>query len=66
MLGAAVFSWWADSIIRLKRKGGMGNQETLELVFEHTRHAEESIVKREVIFDKRTLLFRPSEDVIAT
>jgi RecA-family ATPase len=66
MLGSAVFSWWADSIVKVNRKGGHGYQETLELTFDKMRHAEETITKREVIFDKRTLLFKPSDETIAT
>lgn len=65
MLGSAVFSWWADSIIKVKRKGGMGTKETLELTFDKVRHAEEKLTKREVIFDSNTLLFHASEDTIA-
>lgn len=65
MLGSAVFSWWADSIIKVKRKGGMGTKETLELTFDKVRHAEETLTKREVIFDRNTLLFHPAEGTIA-
>ncbi|KKK48179.1 hypothetical protein LCGC14_3147730, partial [marine sediment metagenome] len=65
MLGSAVLSWWADSIIKVKRKGGMGSKETLEISFDKVRHAEETLLKREVIFDKNTLLFHPSEGTIA-
>lgn len=65
MLGSAVFSWWADSIVKVKRKGGMGTKETLEITFDKVRHAEETLTKREVIFDRNTLLFHPSEGTIA-
>ena len=64
MLGSAVFSWWADTIIKVVRKGGNPEQDIVTLSFDKVRHAEDVIKPRRVLFNRETLLFTPSDKVI--
>ncbi len=64
MLGSIVFSWWADTIIKIVRKGGSGREESVSLKFDKVRHAEDIVQDREVIFNRDTLLFTPSDKVL--
>ena len=64
MLGSAVFGWWADTIVKVSRKGGSGKEERLVVNFDVVRHAEDIIPPREVTFNRETLLFTPSESIV--
>jgi len=64
MLGSAVFAWWADTIVKVTRKGGQDKIERLRVNFDVVRHAEDIIQPREVMFNRETLLFVPSDEII--
>lgn len=64
MLGSAVFSWWADTIIKVTKKGEKDRKVRLQLNFDVVRHAEDLIEPREVIFDRSDLMFYLAENVI--
>ena len=57
MLGSSVFRWWADTIIKVVKKGERDRKAQIELSFDLVRHAEDLIEPREVIFDREDLLF---------
>lgn len=60
MLGAAVFSYWADTIVRTTKKGERDGIVTLELNFDVIRHAEEEIPVKEVQVNRKDLeIFLP-------
>ena len=54
MLGAAVLSYWADTVLKITRKGGKKENEA-RVTFDVLRHAEESLDPVEVLFDRNTL-----------
>jgi len=64
MLGAAVFSWWADTVMKITRKGEKDRNVILQLNFDVVRYAEDELEDREVIFNRETLLFDPVQQVI--
>ncbi len=64
MLGSAVFGWWADTIIKISKKGGSEQTERLLVSFETVRHAEDFVPPREVTFNRETLLFTPSDEIV--
>ncbi|KKM15955.1 hypothetical protein LCGC14_1690770 [marine sediment metagenome] len=64
MLGSAVFSWWADTIIKVTKKGERDRKVLLQLSFDKVRHAEDMIEPKEVIFDREDLQFYLSEKKI--
>ena len=64
MLGSAVFAWWADTIIKVTKKGGHDRVERLLVNFDIVRHAEDVIAPREVMFNRDTLLFTPTDNVV--
>lgn len=58
MYGPVVFSWWADAILRVTRKGGSkDNRELIRVNFDIVRHAKVELTPKEVIIDKRDLSF---------
>lgn len=58
MYGPVVFSWWADTILRVTRKGGLkGNREIVKVNFDIVRHAKVELEPKEVIIDKTDLSF---------
>ena len=64
MLGSVLFSAWADTIVKLVRKGGKGPRDNLTIGFEIVRHAEDLIEPKEVIFDRSTLGFIHADELI--
>ena len=64
MLGAAVFSYWADTVVKVVKTGEKGNEVGLTLNFDVIRHAEDIIEPREVIFDREDLLFHEGGKLI--
>lgn len=53
LIGSVFLSAWADTIVKVERKGG----DRLDVKFDVVRHAEEELEKREVLFDRNTLEF---------
>ena len=64
MLGAAVFSYWADTVVKITKTGERGNEVGLTLNFDIIRHAEELIEPKEVVFDRDDLTFHENERLI--
>ncbi len=64
MLGAAVFSYWADTVVKITKTGEKGNEVGLTLNFDIIRHAEELIEPKEVIFNRDDLMFHEGEKLI--
>ncbi|KKL63027.1 hypothetical protein LCGC14_2179220 [marine sediment metagenome] len=64
MLGSSVFSWWADTIVKVIKKGEKNRKVLLQLNFDKVRHAEDVVEPREVIFDREDLMFYLSEKTI--
>lgn len=58
LIGSVLFSAWADTIIKVMRKGGQDNKDLLTFNFDVVRNAEDLLSPREVLFDRNTLLFR--------
>ena len=52
MIGASFYSNWADSIIKVERRGG----DRLQIKFDVVRHAEEELEPIEVDFNRDTLM----------
>ena len=51
LIGSFVFSAWADTVLKVERRGG----DRLAIKFDVVRHAEEEIEPKEVLFNKETL-----------
>lgn len=51
LMGSALLDWWADTIIKVERRGG----DRLAVKFDVVRHAEEEIEPKEVLFNRDTL-----------
>ena len=51
LIGSFVFSAWADTVIKVERKGG----DRLSIKFDVVRHAEEELEPKEVQFNRDTL-----------
>ncbi len=51
LIGSSFFSNWADTIIKVERKGG----DRLQVKFDIVRHAMEELDPREVMFNRETL-----------
>jgi len=64
MLGSAVFSWWADTIVKVIKKGEKDRKVLLQLSFDKVRHAEDVVTVREVILDREDLMFYDAEKTI--
>lgn len=64
MLGAAVFSYWADTVIKIVKTGEKGKEVGLTLNFDVIRHAEDIIEPREVVFNREDLMFHEGERLI--
>ncbi|KKM81645.1 hypothetical protein LCGC14_1327590, partial [marine sediment metagenome] len=64
MLGAAVFSYWADTVVKIVKTGEKGNEVGLTLNFDIIRHAEELIEPKEVVFNREDLMFHEGERLI--
>ena len=64
MLGSVLFSAWADTIVKMVRKGGRDNRDSLTIGFDIVRHAEDIIEPKEVIFDRATLGFHLASNII--
>ncbi|KKM13446.1 hypothetical protein LCGC14_1716100 [marine sediment metagenome] len=64
MLGSAVFSWWADTIVKVIKKGEKDRKVLIQLNFDKVRHAEDVVEPREVIFDREDLMFYSAEKKI--
>jgi len=71
MLGSAVFSWWADSILKLgrtdsKKSSSQSSQKYTKLVLSSDviRYAEEELEPREVVFDRDTLQFTLANQLV--
>ena len=52
MIGASFYSNWADSIIKVERRGN----DRLQVKFDVIRHAEEELEPIEVDFNRDTLM----------
>lgn len=65
MLGAAVFSYWADTVVKIVKTGEKGNEVGLTLNFDIIRHAEDLIEPREVVFNREDLTFHVGERLIS-
>ena len=64
MLGSAVFSWWADTIVKVVKKGEKDRKVLLQLSFDKVRHAEDVVAPREVILDREDLMFYNAEKIV--
>lgn len=67
MLGSAVFSWWADSIMKLARNDKsttIQKHNRLTLSTDIIRYAETELVPREVVFNRDTLQFDLVENLV--
>ncbi len=64
MLGAAVFSYWADTVVKITKTGEKGNEVGLTLNFDIIRHAEDLIEPKEVVFNRDDLMFHEGEKLI--
>ena len=62
LIGSFVFSAWADTIIKVERRGG----DRLGVKFDVVRHAEEELEEKEVMFNRDTLEFTVIEPVMST
>lgn len=51
LIGSFVFSAWADTVLKVERRGG----DRLAIKFDVVRHAEEEIEPKEVMFNRDTL-----------
>lgn len=51
LVGSFVFSAWADTVLKVERRGG----DRLAIKFDVVRHAEEELEPREVMFNRDTL-----------
>ena len=65
MLGAAVFSYWADTVIKIAKTGEKNNQIGLQLNFDVIRHAEEEIEPKAIVFDREDLMFREGGQLVS-
>ncbi len=65
MLGAAVFSYWADTVCKIVKTGEKGNEVGLTLNFDIIRHAEDIIEPKEVVFNRDDLTFHEGERLIS-
>ena len=64
MLGSAVFSWWADTVLRLQRKEEKNGQVALTLNCDVTRYAEDELESKELVFDRKTMLLKVVQPTI--
>ncbi len=64
MLGAAVFSYWADTVVKIVKTGEKGNEVGLTLNFDIIRHAEDLIEPKEVVFNRDDLTFHDDQRLI--
>ncbi len=64
MLGAAVFSYWADTVVKITKTGEKLNEVGLVLNFDIIRHAEDLIEPKEVVFNRDDLMFHEGERLI--
>lgn len=64
LIGSVLFSAWADTIIKVSKKGGKDNKDLLQVNFDVVRNAEDVIEPKEVLFDREKLMFRSTEMVI--
>jgi len=64
MLGAAVFSYWADTVVKIVKTGEKGNEVGLTLNFDIIRHAEDLIEPKEVVFNRDDLMFHEGQKLI--
>lgn len=62
LIGSFVFSAWADTVLKVERKGG----DRLSVKFDVVRHAEEEIEPKEVQFNRDTLELTVVEPLIRT
>ena len=60
LIGSFVFSAWADTVLKIERRGG----DRLGLKFDVVRHAEEEIEPKEVQFNRDTLALTVVEPII--
>lgn len=60
LIGSFVFSAWADTVLKVERKGG----DRLGIKFDVVRHAEEELEPKEVHFNKDTLELTVVEPLI--
>ncbi len=65
MLGAAVFSYWADTVIKIVKVAEVKNEVGLTLNFDIIRHAEDLIEPKEVVFNRDDLMFHEGETLIS-
>ena len=61
LIGSFVFSAWADTVLKVERRGG----DRLALKFDVVRHAEEELEPKEVVFNRDTLELTVVEPVLA-
>lgn len=64
MLGAAVFSYWADTVVKIVKTAEKGDEIGLTLNFDIIRHAEDLIEPKEVIFNRSDLMFHEGDRII--
>jgi RecA-family ATPase len=64
LLGSVLFSAWADTVIKVTKKGGKDKQDQLVLNFDVVRHATDIIDPKEVLFDRNKLLMQVAETVV--
>ncbi|KKM82282.1 hypothetical protein LCGC14_1321130 [marine sediment metagenome] len=60
LIGSFVFSAWADTVLKVERRGG----DRLALKFDVVRHAEEELDPKEVVFNRDTLELTVVEPLI--
>lgn len=61
LIGSSFFSAWADSIIKIERRGN----DRLQFKFDVVRHAEEELEPIEVLFNRDTLMLSVVQPVIS-
>jgi hypothetical protein len=64
MLGAAVFSYWADTVCKITKVAERSNEVGLTLNFDIIRHAEDLIEPKEVVFNREDLTFHEGERLV--
>lgn len=57
MFGSGLFSWWADAIVKVSKRGEKDNKHTLQIRFDIVRHAEDTLNPKEVVVDGNNLRF---------
>lgn len=66
LIGSVLFSAWADTIIKVAKKGGQANRDILQFNFDVVRNAEDLLEPKEVLFDRTTLMFREVSQLVVT